>query len=73
MFLASPCLRYIDFQTDHFGNFKPFKVDGHPVTLGKSNLTPLDNFSEFWQVAVVSVSLDKTAKNSPTSLYLIKW
>ena len=38
MFLASPWLRYIQFQTGHFPNFEQFEIDSHSATLVKSRL-----------------------------------
>ena len=35
MFLASPWLRYIDFQTGHFADFVQFKVDVHFANFGQ--------------------------------------
>ena len=40
--------RYIDFQTGHFANFKPFKTDSYFLPLGKSKWILLVHFYLVW-------------------------
>ena len=60
MFLASPWLKYIDFQTGHFPKFEQVEGDSHSATLGKTKLILCIYFNDFGLVTVILLSLDKT-------------
>ena len=52
-------LRYIDCQTGDFSDLEQLKVDSHSASLGKSKLILLAYFSDFGQVTIIFLSLDK--------------
>ena len=67
-------MRYTDFQTGHFADFKQFKVDIDFVNFGQVKIDPICSLLLLWtgHSYCTEFGQDMPQKNNPNPLPLIK-